>query len=43
MKYLKEEVDDELYFSHAGKHGSLLQVNTIILGVCKQACPKYPK
>ena len=25
---------------NANKHGSLLQVNTIILGVCNQACPK---
>ena len=31
------------YFQHADKHQSLLQVDTIILGVCNQACPKYPK
>ena len=27
-----------LYFWHADKHGSLLQVDTVILGVCNQAC-----
>ena len=28
---------DEVYFWHTCKHGSLLQVDTIILGVCNQA------
>ena len=32
-----------LYFWHADKHGSLLQVNTVMLGVCNQAWPMYPK
>ena len=41
--YLMKEVNDELYFRHADKHRSLLQVDTINLGVCNQACPKYPK
>ena len=27
----------------AGKHKSFLQVDSIILGVGTQACPKYPK
>ena len=27
----------------SNKHQSLLQVDTINLGVCNQACPKYPK
>ena len=38
--YLKEEVNDKVYFWHADKNQSLLQVNTIILGVCNQACLK---
>ena len=36
-------MNDEVYFWHADKHRSLLQVDTVILGVCNQACPKYPK
>ena len=30
-------------FLHADKHRSLLQGDTIILGECNKACPKYPK
>ena len=40
MKYLRKEVNDKVYFWHASKRGSLLQVYTIILGVCSQAYPK---
>ena len=36
-------MNDEVDFWPADKHGSLLQADTIILGVCNQACPKYPK
>ena len=43
MKCLKKKVIDEGYFRHADKHQSFLQVDTIILGVCIQACPNYPK
>ena len=43
MQYLKKEENDEVHFWHADKHQSLLQVDTIILGVCNQACPKYAK
>ena len=43
MQYLKKEVDDEVYFWHVDKNQSLLQVGTIILGLCDQACSKYPK
>ena len=32
-----------MYFWHADKHGSLLQVGTIIFSVYKQAWPMYPK
>ena len=43
MQYLKKEVNDEVLFHNADKHRSLLQVDIIILDVCNQACPKYPK
>ena len=43
MQYLKKDVSDEVYFWHADKHRSFLQNDTIILGVCNQACPKCPK
>ena len=43
MQYLKKEVNGEVYFWHPGKHGILLQVDTIILVVCNQAFPKYPR
>ena len=43
MPYHKKEVNDEVYIWHADKHRSLPQVDTINLGVCNQACPKYPK
>ena len=33
MKYLKKEVNDEVYFWHADKRRAFLQVDTIILGV----------
>ena len=36
-------MNDEVYFLHADKHRDLLQGDTIILGECNQACPKYPK
>ena len=34
---------DEVYFCYADKHWSVIQVDTIILGVHRQACPKYQK
>ena len=34
---------DEVYYWHADKHWSLLQVDTIKLDLRKQAYPKYPK
>ena len=40
---LKKEMNDEVLFWHTEKHQSLLQLDTIIFGVCNQACPKYPK
>ena len=43
MQYLKEEVNDEVYFWHTEKHRTFLQVDLIILGVRSQACLKYLK
>ena len=43
IEYLKKEANYEVYLWHADDHRSLLQVDTIILGVCNQACPKHPK
>ena len=43
MQYLKKEVNDEVYFWHTDKYQSFLQVDTIILYVCNQESPKYPK
>ena len=34
---------NEVYFLHADKHQSLLQVYTIILGDSNESYPKYPK
>ena len=42
MEYLKNEVTGEVCFWHLDKHQSFLQVDTIILGLCNQACTKYP-
>ena len=36
---MKDEVD----FLPADKHQIFLESDTIILGVCGQACPNYPK
>ena len=36
-------MNDEVYFWPVDKHGSLVEIDTIILGVCNQPCPKYPK
>ena len=43
MWYCKKEVNYEVYFLHVDKHWSLQQGDTIILGECNQACPKYSK
>ena len=36
-------MNDEVCFLHTDKHQSLVEVDTIILDACNQACPKYPK
>ena len=42
LKYLKER-KNEADFVLADKHQRFLQIDTIILGVCGQACLNYPK
>ena len=36
-------MNDEVYFWQPHKHQSLLQVHTIIFGICNKACLKYSK
>ena len=36
-------MNDKVYFWHADKYRSFLQVDTIILSVCNHPLPKYPK
>ena len=43
MQYLEKEANLEVYFWHADKHQSLLQLDAIILGLCNQVCANYPK
>ena len=43
LQYLKENVKDEVDFLPADKHQRFLQIDSIILGVCEQTCPNYPK
>ena len=43
LQYLKEIVKDEVEFFAADKCQRFFQIDTIILGVCGQACPNYPK
>ena len=35
-------MNDEVYFWHADKHRTFLQVDAVILGVRSEACPKHP-
>ena len=42
-QYLKENMKDEVGFLPADKHQMFLQSDSIILGVCGQACPNYTK
>ena len=43
LQYLKENVKDEVDFLPADKGQRFFQLNAIILGMCDQACPEYPK
>ena len=40
---LKKSAKDEVDFSPADTHQRFLQVDTIILVLCGQTCPNYPK
>ena len=42
LSYLKEELSYEVDVLHAGKHKSILQVDSIIFDGFGQACLKYP-
>ena len=43
FQYLMETWKDEVDFLHVGKHQRFHQIDIIILGVCGQAYPNYPK
>ena len=43
LQYLKENVKDEVDLLLADKRQRFLQIDIIILGVCGQAYPNYPK
>ena len=43
LQYLKEYMKDEVDFLPTDKCWSFFQIDTIILGVCGQACPNYLK
>ena len=43
LQYLKDNVKDEVDFLPADKRQRFLQIDTITLGVCGQACLNYPK
>ena len=43
LRYVKETMKDVGDFLHADKRQKFLQSDTIILGVCGQTCPNYPK
>ena len=43
LKYLKKEGKDEVYFLHADKYQTILQVDTINFDLHGQDWPSYPK
>ena len=43
LQYMKENVKDEVDFLLADKHERFLQIDTLILGLCGQACSNYSK
>ena len=43
LQYLKENGKNEVDFLPADKHQRFLKIDTIILGVCSQACVNYSK
>ena len=43
LQYFQKNVGHEVDFLLVDKHGSFLQVDIIILSVCSQVFPNYPK
>ena len=43
LQYLNENRKNEVDFLLPDKHQTFLQIDTIILSVCGQTCPNYPK
>ena len=43
LQYLRENMKDEVDFLPADKRESFPLIDTIILGVCGQVCPNFPK
>ena len=43
LQYLKENMKDEVDFLSADKCWRFFQIDTVILGVCGQACANYLK
>ena len=43
LQYFQKNLGDAVNFLPVDKHGNFLQVDIIILDVCIQVCPKYPK
>ena len=43
LQYVKKKGKNRVDFLPADKHQRFLQIDAIILGVCGQACPIYPK
>ena len=41
LQLLKENIKDEVDFLPADKYWMFFQTDTIILGMCGQACPNY--
>ena len=43
LHYLKKEVSEKVYFLHADKHQSFLQIDSMIFDGDDQAFSKFPK
>ena len=43
LQYLKENVKDKVDFLPKNKDERFFQIHTIVVGLCSQACPNYPK
>ena len=43
LQHLKGNIKDEVDFWSEDKHQRFFQIDTVILSVCDQACPNYPK